>query len=54
MDVCEQVPTRVTQEELVAEIHKSATRVIIWYAAMMTVHTLVTISSFAFFLWLFT
>lgn len=54
MYICEQVSTGVTHEELVAEIHKSGTRMITWFAAMMMVHALVTISSFAALLWLFT
>lgn len=54
MDVCEQFPTRVTHQELIAEIHERGTRLILWFAAMMMVYALVTISSLAALLWLFT
>ena len=54
MDVCEQVATGVTHEELIAEIHVRGTRLIVWFAVMMMVYALVTVSSFAALLWLFT
>lgn len=54
MYICEQVSRGVTHEELIAEIHVRGTRLIIWFAVMMMIYALVTASSFAALLWLFT